>query len=126
MSRIRDLSARIASREAHVGVIGLGYVGLPLAVQFARVGFRVTGFDLDASKVEALCAGGSYIEDVPAEDVAEVTAAGRLEASTDFAALSACDVIHVCVPTPLTKARDPDVSHIAASLESIQRRLRSG
>jgi len=126
VSRLLELSDRIASREAHVAVIGLGYVGLPLAVEFARVGFRVTGFDLDASKVEILSAGGTYIEDVPADLVAEVTRAGRLEATTDFAALSACDVIHVCVPTPLTKARDPDVSHIAASLESIQRRLRSG
>jgi len=126
VSRLRDLSSQIASRDARVGVIGLGYVGLPLAVQFAKVGFRVTGFDLDADKVETLSAGGTYIEDVPAAQVAEARAAGRLEASTDFAALSACDVIHVCVPTPLTKTRDPDVSHIAASLESIQRRLRTG
>ena len=126
MSRLLELSDRIASREARLGVIGLGYVGLPLAVEFARAGFRVTGFDLDANKVELLSAGSTYIEDVPADWIAEVTDAGRLEATTDFAALSACDVIHVCVPTPLTKARDPDVSHIAASLESIQRRLRAG
>jgi len=126
VSRLLELSDRIAAREAHLGVIGLGYVGLPLAVEFAKAGFRVTGFDLDANKVELLSAGSTYIEDVPADWIVEVTEAGHLEATTDFAALSVCDVIHVCVPTPLTKSRDPDVSHIAASLESIQRRLRAG
>ena len=125
-TRLDELSARIRSHEARLGVIGLGYVGLPLAVEFARAGFRVTGFELDPSKVETLAAGESYIEDVPAQRIREVRAGDRFEATTDFAALTACDVIHICVPTPLTRSKDPDVSHLAAALQSIQRRLRSG
>jgi UDP-N-acetyl-D-glucosamine dehydrogenase len=126
MSRLQDLKAKIASREAHIGVIGLGYVGLPLAVEFARAGHDVTGFDVDQGRVESLCAGASYIEDVPSEAVARVVADGKLTATSDFARLSRCDVINVCVPTPLTKAKDPDVSHMAAALEEICKRLRAG
>jgi UDP-N-acetyl-D-glucosamine dehydrogenase len=126
MSRLQELFGRIESRSARVGVVGLGYVGLPLAVEFARAGFRVTGFDLDAEKVRILGEGGSYIGDVPAAEVRAERDAGRLEATTDFGALSAMDVIHVCVPTPLTKTRDPDVSFIVRAVEEIRRRLRSG
>jgi UDP-N-acetyl-D-glucosamine dehydrogenase len=126
VSRLQELRDRIASREARVGVIGLGYVGLPLAVEFAREGFPVCGFDLDSEKVAALRAGTSYIDDVPSSLVAEATAAGRLSATAEFDELSACDVIHVCVPTPLTRAKDPDVSHIARALEEIRKRLRAG
>jgi len=126
MTRLRELTDRIASREARIGVIGLGYVGLPLALEFARAGFRVDGFDLDPEKVRILTEGGSYIGDVPAGEVAAQISSGRLAAHTDFAALSATDVIHVCVPTPLTKTRDPDVSHIVRAVDEIRRRLRSG
>ncbi|MCP5059781.1 MAG: nucleotide sugar dehydrogenase [bacterium] len=126
MSRLESLSKTIDSREARIGVIGLGYVGLPLALEFARAGFRVTGFDLDGEKVRILNEGGTYIEDVPAEDVAREVAAGRLSASTDFTALSAQDVVNVAVPTPLTKTKDPDVSHIVKVVEEIRKRLRSG
>ncbi|HEY5658010.1 MAG TPA: nucleotide sugar dehydrogenase [Myxococcota bacterium] len=126
MSRLEELRARIASREARVAVIGLGYVGLPLAVAFAREGFRVCGFDLDSQKVETLRGGASYIGDVPSAQVAEVAAAGRFTATTDFGELSTCDVINVCVPTPLTRAKDPDVSHMARALEEIRKRLRAG
>jgi UDP-N-acetyl-D-glucosamine dehydrogenase len=126
MSRLQELFGRIESRSARVGVVGLGYVGLPLAVEFARAGFRVTGFDLDAEKVRILGEGGSYIGDVSAADVRAERDAGRLEATTDFGALSAMDVLHVCVPTPLTKTRDPDVSFIVRAVEEIRRRLRSG
>ena len=126
MTRLRELTDRIASREARIGVIGLGYVGLPLALEFARAGFRVDGFDLDPEKVRILTEGGSYIGDVPAGEVAAQVSSGRLAAHTDFAALSATDVIHVCVPTPLTKTRDPDVSHIVRAVDEIRRRLRSG
>jgi UDP-N-acetyl-D-glucosamine dehydrogenase len=126
MSRLEDLKARIASRHAHIGVIGLGYVGLPLGLEFTRAGFGVTGFDVDHERVAALCAGGSYIEDVPAAAVAEAVADGKFTATTDFGRLSGCDVINVCVPTPLTKAKDPDVSHMAAALEEIRKRLRAG
>jgi UDP-N-acetyl-D-glucosamine dehydrogenase len=126
VNRLQELGDRIDSREARIGVIGLGYVGLPLVVEFARAGFRVTGFDLDPGKIESLARGVSYIEDVPSDEVARLRAEGRIEADSDFGALSGCDVINVCVPTPLTKARDPDVSHLAKALEDIRRRMRSG
>jgi len=126
MSRLETLSANIDSREARIGVVGLGYVGLPLALEFAKAGFKVTGFDVDSEKVRVLSEGGTYIEDVPASEVAEQAAAGRLSASSDFAALSSMDVINVCVPTPLTKTKDPDVSHIVKAVEEIRKRLRSG
>ncbi|MEE2679373.1 MAG: nucleotide sugar dehydrogenase [Myxococcota bacterium] len=126
MSRLDELEHRIESRDAQVGVIGLGYVGLPLAVEFAGAGFTVVGFDLDPQKVEAIGRGESYIEDVPAEAVAQAAEAGRLSATTDFNLLSRCDVINVCVPTPLTKSKDPDVSHMARALEEITKRARTG
>jgi UDP-N-acetyl-D-glucosamine dehydrogenase len=126
VNRLQELGARIDAREARIGVIGLGYVGLPLSVEFARNGFRVTGFDIDTSKIESLQKGVSYVEDVPSDEVARLHADGRLEACTDLGELSGCDVINVCVPTPLTKARDPDVSHLAKALEDIRRRIRTG
>ncbi|MEN8184851.1 MAG: nucleotide sugar dehydrogenase [Myxococcota bacterium] len=126
MSRLTELAERVASREAGIGVIGLGYVGLPLALAFARKGFRVTGFELDAEKVRALCEGRSYIEDVSAEEIAAAREAGSLEATLDFTELSRTDLIHVCVPTPLTKSRDPDFSHLATAVEEIRKRLRGG
>jgi len=126
MNRLDELSRRIDAREARIGVIGLGYVGLPLALGFARVGFPVSGFDLDAEKVKALAEGRSYIEDVSASELVEAVRTGKLDASTDFAGLAACDVINVCVPTPLTKTKDPDMSYIVRAVEDIRRRLRSG
>ncbi len=126
MSRLDELRERIEARQARIGVIGLGYVGLPLAVEFAKAGFPVVGFDVDARKVEKLAAGESYIEDVAPADVSAAVASGRLRASGDFGELSRCDVINVCVPTPLTKTRDPDVSHMARALEDIRKRVRSG
>jgi len=126
MSRLTELSDRIESREARIGVIGLGYVGLPLVVEFAKAGFDVTGFDIDASKVASIERGESYIEDVPDADLAEVRDAGRLHASSNFAELSSLDIINICVPTPLTRTKDPDVSHMASAVEEIRRRLRSG
>ncbi len=126
MNRLQELGARIDAREARIGVIGLGYVGLPLSVEFARNGFRVTGFDIDTSKIESLQRGVSYVEDVPSDELARLHAEGRLEACTDLGELSGCDVINVCVPTPLTKSRDPDVSHLAKALEDIRRRIRTG
>jgi UDP-N-acetyl-D-glucosamine dehydrogenase len=126
MTRLEELSERIESRHAQIGVIGLGYVGLPLALEFAKAGFRVTGFELDEDKVRTVNAGGSYIEDVSAEEVKAARDAGRLEATLDYGALSRTDVINVCVPTPLTKTKDPDVSHIVSAVEEIRKRLRSG
>jgi UDP-N-acetyl-D-glucosamine dehydrogenase len=126
VSRLQELGALIESREARIGVIGLGYVGLPLAVAFAQKGFRVCGFDLDSEKVATLRDCTSYIEDVPSALVAEVTQAGRFAATTDFGELASIDVINVCVPTPLTRTKDPDVSHMARALEEIRKRLRAG
>ncbi|MBW2312917.1 MAG: nucleotide sugar dehydrogenase [Deltaproteobacteria bacterium] len=126
MSRLEELKGRIEAREARIGVIGLGYVGLPLAVEFAKAGFTVVGFDVDGEKIRALDAGESYIEDVPAKDVKEQKKAGRLSATADFSELSSTDIINICVPTPLTRTKDPDVSHMAKAIEDIARRLRSG
>ena len=126
MDRLQELKQRIESCDATVGVIGLGYVGLPLSLEFAKAGFRVVGFDLDGRKIESLAAGESYIEDVPSTEVAKAVEAGRLQASSDFGMLSECDVINVCVPTPLTKQKDPDVSHMAKALEEIRKRIHSG
>ncbi len=126
MNRLRELSQRIEAREARIGVIGLGYVGLPLAVEFAEAGFTVVGFEIDGKKVESLAAGASYLEDVPSERVAAAVKSGRLSATTDFGELSGCDVLNVCVPTPLTKTKDPDVSHLARAVEEIRKRVRSG
>lgn len=126
MSRLTELADRIDSREARIGVIGLGYVGLPLAVEFAKIGFDVTGFDIDANKINAIEKGESYIEDVPNADLDEVKAAGRLHATADFGELTRLDIINICVPTPLTRTKDPDVSHMARAVEEIRRRLRTG
>jgi UDP-N-acetyl-D-glucosamine dehydrogenase len=126
MTRLEELKGKIEAREARIGVIGLGYVGLPLALEFAKAGFRVTGFDLDAEKIRVLAAGGSYIEDVAASDLAGVVKAGRFMAASEFSALAQMDVINVCVPTPLTKTKDPDVSFMLRAVEEIGKRLRSG
>jgi UDP-N-acetyl-D-glucosamine dehydrogenase len=126
MERLRELGERIAARKVHLGVIGLGYVGLPLALEFAKRGFRVTGFDVNRAKVEALQRGESYIEDVPAAEVSGAVRKQSFSATSDFGELSRCDVINVCVPTPLTRSKDPDVSHMASAMEEIRKRLRSG
>jgi UDP-N-acetyl-D-glucosamine dehydrogenase len=126
MTPLEQLEEKIARREARIAVIGLGYVGLPLALAFARAGLRVTGIDRDAERVAALEAGPSYVGDVPAGEVSACLATGRLEATTSYEGLESVDCIHVCVPTPLTKTKDPDVSHIVAAVEEIRPHLRPG
>ncbi len=126
LSLAEDMSNRLAARSAHVGVIGLGYVGLPLAVATARAGFATTGFDVDPKKPEHLNAGISHIDAVPSEDLAGHVKAGRFQATTDFTRLSQCDVIIICVPTPLSQYREPDLSYICKSGEAIAANLRSG
>ncbi len=126
MDRLRELGDRITARNVHVGVIGLGYVGLPLALEFAKRGFHVTGFDVNRAKIESLQRGESYIEDVAASEVAAALKQGSFSATADSGELSRCDVINVCVPTPLTRSKDPDVSHMASAMEEIRKRLRSG
>ena len=109
-----------------LGVIGLGYVGLPLAVEAGQAGINVVGFDVNETVVGLVNAGDSHIQDVPAEHVAKLREAGLLEATTDMTRLSECDVISICVPTPLSKTRDPDVSYILAASESVAAGLRKG
>src|SRR2546425_4535860 len=117
---------RIRSRKARVGVIGLGYVGLPLAVEFAHAGFDVTGFDVDAAKAAHIEAGRSYIPDVTDADVAAMVKAGRLHATTDMGGLGAMDAIDICVPTPLRKTKDPDLSYVVLAVEAVAATLRKG
>src|SRR4051794_39105779 len=125
-ARKTELIERITERRARVGVIGLGYVGLPLAVEFAAAGFDVTGFEVSADKVAQINGGGSYIQDVPGDQVAPLVEAGKLEATEDFAELGACDAIIICVPTPLNKTKEPDISYILSAVEKIRETLRSG
>ena len=120
------LGDRIADRTAHVAVIGLGYVGLPLTTAFAKAGFRVTGLDVDGGKVEAVNAGRSYIPDVPDEELAPHVTSGRLTATADYDALHAVDAIFICVPTPYDVQRAPDLSYIRSASTSIQPRLKRG
>jgi UDP-N-acetyl-D-glucosamine dehydrogenase len=120
------LRARIDAREAVVGVMGLGYVGLPVATAFARAGFRVIGYDISPDVTAGVNVGRSHIADVPAERVAELVAAGRLTATSEPARLGECDAILICVPTPLSKTRDPDVSHVVAATGAVRQVLRRG
>jgi UDP-N-acetyl-D-glucosamine dehydrogenase len=121
-----ELLLKIQERRARTGVVGLGYVGLPLAVELARAGFHTTGIDLDARKVDAVAEGRSYIPDVPTEDVLALTRAGRLDATADFAVVAQLDTINICVPTPLRKTKDPDMSYIVSAVEAIAEHLHPG
>jgi len=121
-----SLADKLASRTARVGVIGLGYVGLPLAVEFARAGFTTVGIDVDARKADAVNRGTSYIPDVPAAEVARLVASGTLRATTDPAALAGLDTVNICVPTPLRKTKDPDMSFVVSAVEKVAAHLHPG
>jgi UDP-N-acetyl-D-glucosamine dehydrogenase len=121
-----NLHEKIERRQAGIGVIGLGYVGLPLAVEFAKAGFDVTGFDVDESKIVEINAGRSYIPDVKTEDVAACLTAGRLRATSDMSKLADMDAVDICVPTPLRKTKDPDMSYIVSAAEQIAKYLHPG
>jgi UDP-N-acetyl-D-glucosamine dehydrogenase len=116
----------IVRRDARCGIIGLGYVGLPLALEFARAGFRTTGIDVDRTKVDAINAGRSYIVDVDDAEIREQVAAGRLAATTDFAAVRDLDTVNICVPTPLRKTKDPDLTYVVSAVNEIGRYLHPG
>lgn len=118
-----SLVRRIERRNAQVGVIGLGYVGLPLAVEFAKRGFRAVGIDTDAARVRQLNAGGSYIPDIPAARIRSLVRSKRLFATTDYRALAHLDGVMICVPTPLRKSRDPDISFIVSATEALAKHL---
>lgn len=121
-----SLLSKIESRELDLAIIGLGYVGLPLAVAFAEAGFRVTGIDISADKVTSINRGQSYVEDVASDTLQPLVKAGMLRASKDYADLTNADAIIICVPTPLNKTRDPDISYIIAATEEIVRFGSSG
>jgi UDP-N-acetyl-D-glucosamine dehydrogenase len=126
MTLADDLIARAEARDITFGIVGLGYVGLPLAVELCRAGFRVLGYDIAESVCDGLNAGRSHIKDVTSAEVAELRASGRFEATTDAARLTEADAISICVPTPLSKYKDPDVSFIVAATESVKASLRPG
>ena len=120
------LAAKVSSRTALVGIIGLGYVGLPLAMAVARAGFPVIGLDIDEAKIAALNAGSSYIDAVASPDLSGHVKAGRFRASGEFGEISRCDVVIICVPTPLSRHREPDLSHVRSTAASISDNLRGG
>lgn len=121
-----ELTNLINEKQAVIGVIGLGYVGLPLIVEFCLKGYRGIGFEVDSKKADSVNAGESYIVDVPGENLTRCLTDGKLTATTDFSRLSECDVVIICVPTPLRKTKDPDMSYIIAAGEEIQKYTRKG
>jgi UDP-N-acetyl-D-glucosamine dehydrogenase len=126
VSHFEDLQRKIQSKQAHVGIVGLGYVGLPLAVEFAGAGFHVTGIDIDAAKVASINRGESYVQDVPTSVLAPLVKAGKIKASTDFGMVASLDTINICVPTPLRKTKDPDMSYIVSSCQEIAKHFHRG
>lgn len=122
----RSKRSRLESGDAVLGVVGLGYVGLPLAVEAARHGIQVIGFDVDRGVVDSVNGGMSHIADLPASAVSGARERGLLEATTDMGRLGRCDAVSICVPTPLSKTRDPDISHVLAVAEAVAAVLREG
>ncbi len=121
-----ELLKSLQDHTAQVGILGLGYVGLPLAAAFGAAGFHVTGFDLDPRKVNAINQGESYVQDVSSEQIAGLVKTGRLTATTDFSSLSQCDAVSICVPTPLRKTGDPDMSFILSATDELARYVHPG
>jgi UDP-N-acetyl-D-glucosamine dehydrogenase len=122
----RILEEKIRSRTARVGIVGLGYVGLPLAVEFARAGFTVTGIDISEDKTRRVNAGESYVGDIPTSTLRPLVESGKLAATSDFRAVLELDTINICVPTPLRKTKDPDMSFIVSSCQEIARHFHAG
>jgi UDP-N-acetyl-D-glucosamine dehydrogenase len=120
------LAAKIRARTARVGIVGLGYVGLPLAVEFAKAGFTVTGIDVSEAKTRSVNAGKSYVGDIATATLGPLVSAGKLSATTDFSAVAELDTINICVPTPLRKTKDPDMSFIVSSCQEIAQYFRPG
>jgi len=120
------LAEKIRDRSARVGVVGLGYVGLPLAVEFAKAGFTVTGIDVAESKTARVNAGDSYVGDIRSADLQALVSSGKLRATTDFSVVQQLDTINICVPTPLRKTKDPDMSFIVSSCQEIARNFHPG
>jgi len=121
-----ELLKKISEYKAQVGIIGMGYVGLPLALEFAEAGFEVTGFDVDRDKVQKLNSGESYIKHIPSERIKTQVAGKKFRATNDFSSLSEMDAIIICVPTPLNKYREPDISYIENSGREISKYFNKG
>jgi UDP-N-acetyl-D-glucosamine dehydrogenase len=121
-----SLEKKILQHRAKIGIIGLGYVGLPLAIEFAQAGFDVTGIEVDKDKVKMINQGNSYIQDVKQNELKELVRRGKLKATGDFSVLKEMDAVSICVPTPLRKTRDPDISYILAAVEEIAKYLHKG
>src|ERR1700723_4772274 len=120
------LEEKIKNRTARVGIIGLGYVGLPLAMEFAKAGFSVTGIDIQPSKVSQLNRGESYVQDVPTDTLKKWVSGGKFRATSDFSVISTMDTIDICVPTPLRKTKDPDMSYIVNACQEIAKHFHAG
>ncbi len=121
-----ELAQKIQSRRARVGVVGLGYVGLPLAVEFAKAGFNVTGIEISQTKADRVNAGDSYVGDIPSSTLAPLVREGKIRATTDFSAVADLDTINICVPTPLRKTKDPDMSFIVSSCQDVAKYFHPG
>src|SRR5438045_1586768 len=126
VSAAEALKEKIASKTARVGIVGLGYVGLPLAVEFGRAGFSVTGIDVQPAKVDQLNRGSSYIQGVPDSLFTPLVDGKKFTATTDFSIIRELDTINICVPTPLRKTKDPDMSYIVAAAEEIAKYFHPG
>ncbi|NJD60648.1 MAG: UDP-N-acetyl-D-glucosamine dehydrogenase, partial [Anaerolineae bacterium] len=127
MNPIKDAVIQsLNERTARIGILGLGYVGLPLAAAFVEAGFKVTGIDPDPRKVNTLNQGVSYVQDVASEQIAKHLKLGKLSATTDFSALVDCDAVSICVPTPLRKTGDPDMSFILSATDELARYIHPG
>jgi UDP-N-acetyl-D-glucosamine dehydrogenase len=120
------LENKIRSRRARIGIVGLGYVGLPLAVEFAKAGFSVTGIDVNPDKTRRVNAGDSYVSDIPSDALGALVNSGKLRATTDFSAIFDLDTIDICVPTPLRKTKDPDMSYIVSACQEIAKHFHAG
>jgi len=126
ISTVEVLKEKIESKTARVGIVGLGYVGLPLATEFAKAGFHVIGIDVQQAKVDGLNRGISHVQDVPSAEVAELVREKRFRATTDFSIVGELDTINICVPTPLRKTKDPDMSFIVSAVEEIAKHFHRG
>jgi UDP-N-acetyl-D-glucosamine dehydrogenase len=126
VSTFQALKDKIESKTARVGIVGLGYVGLPLAVEFAKAGFHVTGIDLQQSRVDRLMQGESYVQDVPSGEVAKLVKDRRFDATSDFSVVRELDTINICVPTPLRKTKDPDMSYIVSAADEVAKYFHPG
>ena len=122
----RELLAKAEARSALIGIVGLGYVGLPLAVEFAEAGYKVLGFDVTKRVVDGINAGRSHVQDIPSARMGKLVKAGLLSATTDLARLNEPDLVAICVPTPLSKTHDPDISFVSAATESVAKAVRPG